>query len=122
VSNQYVIYILQIIVALGVLNVWLLRGGRPTPYRGGGARNLREEFAHYGLPPMAMYVVGALKIACALGLLLGLFLPVLVNPSAAILVILMLGAIGMHIKIKDPLMRSLPAAAMLLLSALILIF
>lgn len=119
--SDYIRFALQVIVGLGILNVWFLRGGRPTPYRGGNKQNLREEFAHYGLPPAAMYAVGFLKVACAIGLLLGLFLPGLVNPSAAILVILMIGAISMHLKVKDPAQRSLPAAIMLLFSVLILL-
>jgi uncharacterized membrane protein YphA (DoxX/SURF4 family) len=120
-SINYLTAVLQIIVALGILNVWLLRSGRATSYRGGGAGSLREEFSNYGLSIRAMYVVGGLKIASAFGLLLGLFLPFLIKPSAAILIILMLGAIAMHLKIKDPLMRSLPAGCILLLSVLILI-
>ena len=112
--------ILQVVVALGILNVWLLRGGKPTAYRGGGARNLRAEFANYGLPPVAMYVVGVLKVGCALGLLIGLWVQSWVDPSAAGLAVLMIGALGMHLKIGDPLIRSVPAAALLVLCGLIL--
>jgi len=41
--------IFQIIVPLGIFNVWLLRIGKTTSYRGGDARTLKEEFAVYGL-------------------------------------------------------------------------
>ena len=47
---EYFRIALQLIVAVGILNVWLLRSGRATPFRGGDARSLREEFAAYGLP------------------------------------------------------------------------
>jgi len=113
--------VLQVFVALGILNVWLLRGGRPTAYRGGGARNLRAEFANYGLPPVVMYVVGVLKVGCAVGLLIGLWAPAWVDPSAAGLAVLMIGALAMHLKIRDPLIRSLPAVTLLILCALILV-
>jgi hypothetical protein len=49
--------LLQIIVGLGLLNVWLLRGRSATPYRGGASRTLQEEFTAYGLPGFAFYVV-----------------------------------------------------------------
>ncbi|HEY5764475.1 MAG TPA: hypothetical protein VIS30_00470 [Candidatus Deferrimicrobiaceae bacterium] len=35
----------RIVIALGLLNVWLLRAGKPTDWRGGDARNMKEEFA-----------------------------------------------------------------------------
>ncbi len=54
--------VLQIVLALGLLNVWLLRTGKATAYRGGAAKNLKEEFATYGLPPFMYYLVGGLKI------------------------------------------------------------
>ena len=34
--------LLQVVVGLGLLNVWLLRGRSATPYRGGASRTLRE--------------------------------------------------------------------------------
>lgn len=117
---EYLLIILQVIVALGILNVWLLRCGKTTPYRGGDASNLRQEFARYGLPVAVMYIVGVLKVGCAIGLLAGIAIPALVQPAAAVLAVLMLVAIGMHLKIKDPLLKSLPASAMLVMSLLII--
>ncbi len=93
--------VLQIVLALGLLNVWLLRTGKATAYRGGAAKNLKEEFATYGLPPFMYYLVGGLKIGCAL----------------ALLAVLMLGALLMHIKVKDPISKSVPAAAMLAMTS-----
>lgn len=104
---------LQVIIALGILNVWCLRARKATGYRGGSARNIEEEFAAYGLPKLAVYLVGAMKVACAIALLLGIWLSVLVLPAASLLALLMVGAIAMHVKIEDPLIKSLPAAVML---------
>ena len=76
----YLQYLLQIAAGLGILNVWLLRFNRGTEYRGGMASNMSEEFVSYGLPPVAVYIVGFLKIVSAIGLLAGIFLPTLVVP------------------------------------------
>ncbi len=114
-----VISILQIAVAAGLLNVWLLRFQRSTPYRGGGARSMREEFAAYGLPEWFRYVIGTLKVGSALCLIAGLWLPFLVFPSALLIAILMLGALAMHLKIRDPLKKSVPALVMLALTIVI---
>jgi hypothetical protein len=107
--------VLQIVIALGILNVWCLRSSKATSYRGGSASNIEEEFATYGLPKSAVYVVGALKISCAVALLLGLWLSILVIPAASLLALLMVGALAMHVKVKDPLVKSLPAAVMLIM-------
>jgi hypothetical protein len=108
---------LQIIVALGLLNVWLVRAKAPTAYRGGSAQSLKEEFATYGLPDWTFYVVGILKVGSALLLLLGIWVksPDLVRLPALIVAGLMVGALAMHAKVKDPLTKSLPALAMLLM-------
>ena len=95
--------IAQLILALGILNVWLLRFDKTTSYRAGTAKNMREEFATYGLPLWFMWVVGGLKILFALSLLVGFWLPELIRPAAIGMAILMLGAIGMHIKVGDEL-------------------
>jgi hypothetical protein len=117
----YIQYLLQIIAALGIFNVWLLRFGQDTEYRGGNASNMSEEFMVYSLPPVAVYIVGFLKIASAIGLLAGIFLQSLVIPSATLLAALMIGASGMHLKIKDPFKKSIPALIMLALCVAILL-
>jgi len=108
---------LQVLVASGLLNVWLVRSSRATGYRGGDAHTIREEFAVYGLPVWFMFVTGALKIGIAVCLLAGLWLPYLVLPASLVLCVLMLGALAMHLKAGDPWMKFLPAVAMLLLGA-----
>lgn len=109
----------QALVAFGLLNVWLLRFHRATAYRGGTATNMREEFAAYGLPAWSCHLVGALKVAAALCLLAGFAYPPLVLPAASVVVVLMLGAIAMHLKVGDPLKKSLPALAVLVMSLVV---
>jgi uncharacterized membrane protein YphA (DoxX/SURF4 family) len=108
---------LQVIVALGLLNVWVVRAKASTAYRGGSAQSLKEEFATYGLPDWTFYVVGILKVGSAILLLLGIWVksPDLVRLPALVVAGLMVGALAMHAKVKDPLTKSLPALAMLLM-------
>ena len=117
----YLQYLLQIVAGLGIFNVWLLRFGQDTEYRGGNASNMREEFVVYGLPTVALYIIGFLKIVSAIGLIAGIFLPLLIAPSAILLAALMIGALVMHFKIKDPIKRSIPALIMLTLCVVILL-
>ena len=114
-----IVVICQVVAALGLLNVWLLRSSQATPYRGGEARSMREEFQAYGLPAWFTWVIGALKIGVAESPLAGLWIPALVLPAALLLCILMLGALAMHVKVHDPLKKSLPALGMLTLALII---
>lgn len=107
----------QTVAALWILNVWFNRFDKDTGYRGGDATNMTEEFAEYGIPEKAMYAVGATKVSLAGAMLAGLRYSRLTVPASAGLAALMVGAIGMHVKVKDPLKRSLPAISVLALSA-----
>ena len=110
---------LQLVVGLGLLNVWVVRSRSATAYRGGDATTLREEFAAYGLPVAAFVTVGALKIGSALVLIAGVWLDLPVAVAAGIVALLMAGAIAMHVKVRDPATKALPASLMLVMSAAI---
>lgn len=112
---------IQIVVALGLCNVWVLRFNRPTPYRGGGAQNMREEFAVYGLSRTFCYVVGVLKLTVATLLIAAVFQPGVGVYASGGLFVLMLGAVLMHFKVGDPVRKAVPAAVMLLFSVLLLV-
>jgi hypothetical protein len=109
----------QWIVGLGILNVWLLRSGKATSFRGGEAKNMKEEFAVYGLPPWFMYLIGACKIPLALMLLAATWIPAWAGPAALGMAVLMAGAVSMHIKVKDSFTKAAPSVTVLALSILI---
>lgn len=108
--------IVQIIIALGLLNVWLLRFRQRSAYRGANAGSMKDEFAAYGMPQWSVYAVGTLKVGLAICLLAGLWFPAVILPSSVILCVLMVGALAMHAKVHDPMKKSLPALVMLALS------
>ena len=111
---KYLKQFLILFVSMVVLNVWLLRFNKATIYRGGDATNLIEEFLVYGIEKPFLYLVGAIKIAAALGLLLGLFYEKFIIPCASIITVLMIGAVAMHFKVSDEAHKFFPAALMLL--------
>jgi uncharacterized membrane protein YphA (DoxX/SURF4 family) len=116
-----VVTVIQIFIALGILNVWLLRYGKETAWRGGDAKNMKEEFAVYGLPAWFVGVVRFLKILFAILLILGVWLPSVTLPAAIGMAVLMLGAVSMHVKVKDPLRKSFPAFSLLVLCVIVAI-
>ncbi len=113
------IMIIQVVIALGIFNVWLMRYGKSSPWRGGNASNMKEEFAVYGLPSWFVGVVGFLKILFATLLIVGIWYPAVTQPAAISIAVLMLGAMSMHFKVKDPLKKSLPSLTLLILSLVV---
>ena len=111
----YLLIPLKLIVALGILNVWLLRRGKASAYRGKDAKNLREEFEVYGLPFSFYCCIGILKVSLALGLIASLWIPSVAQFAAIGMGVLMLGAFFMHMKVKDPISKALPSLAVLAL-------
>lgn len=131
--------ILKLIIALGLLNVWVLRFNQSTSYRGGDANNMKEEFDNYGFASWFMYAIGAFKVVLAGVLLWSVFVIEFTDLKLAIisstqsvdgltaydtidiigllvLSLIMIGAIIMHIKLKDSILKSLPAFLMLAMS------
>jgi len=116
---DYLLITLKLIVSLGILNVWLLRSGKATAYRGKDANTLREEFAVYGLPFPIFCLIGILKVSFAVALIASLWIPSFAQPAAIGLGALMLGAFVMHLKVKDPLSKAIPSVAVLAMCAAI---
>ncbi len=110
---------LKLIVGLSILNVWLIRSKKSTAWRGGDSNNITEEFKNYGLPVWFMYLVGTVKVGLAILLIASIFYPQVEAVAAYGIAFLMLGAVSMHIKISDPLKKSLPAFTFLVLSLVI---
>ncbi len=116
-----ILIVFQAVIALSVLKVWLINFNRSSRWRGGNAMSMREEFEAYGLPDWFLYMVGFLKVAFSFGLLAGIWFPELVVISAAGIAFFMFFAILMHIKLKDSIVKSIPAITFLTLSILIVL-
>ena len=111
--------LLRLAVGISLLHVWLFRFAKPSPYRGGAANDMVEEFTEYGLPQGLVWIVGSFKVAAATALILSIFIPSLTLPAAALISFLMAGAIAMHVRIKDRLIKSVPAATLLVMTLIV---
>ena len=116
------IIILQVFVAVTIYNVWFIRAGRSTQYRGGDAKSLKQEFSKYGLPSWTFYAIGTIKVLAATGVFVGIWIPELTMVSAAVLGLMMLGAFTMHMKIHDSLKQAMPSLTLLIFCVLIILF
>ena len=120
ISDQQLVSLFQVVIGLSVMRVWTINFNKSTPWRGGGARNMKDEFTAYGLPMWMVYFGGILKVIFSSGLIAGLWIPELISFSASGIAIFMFFAILMHVKIKDPIKKSIPALTFMVLSLLII--
>ena len=116
-----IINLINIIIALGIFNVWIIRFNKKTDFRGGNALNLKEEFKVYGLPKWFMYLIGFFKLSFALILILGIWFKSISIYAIYGMTILMIGAILMHLKVNDPFKKYVPALSILILLATLII-
>ena len=77
---------------------------------------LKREFDRYHFGPQRT-LIGGLQLCAALGLLAGLSEPWMGRAAAAGLALMMLGAVGVRIKIKDTFLQTIPALFYLVLNA-----
>lgn len=112
--------LLQLIIAVVIMAVWLVRPRLETNYRAGNATNIFEEFEVYGLPNWSVYLVGGIKLSLAVLLIVGIWYSSVVQYAALGMGILMAGAIVCHLKTRgDPLSRATPASLMLLMCIIV---
>ncbi len=85
-----------------------------------GSRAMVAEFERYHLAPYRA-LIGALELAAGAGLLAGLRFRPLLLLSAAGLACMMLGAIVVRLRVRDPLVSAIPAVLLLCLNLFILL-
>ena len=102
----------MLILKIAVTLAFLFAGGAKLA----GAKPLIEQFDEFGLPLWLMRAIGILEVAGAIGL----WINALAFWAALGLGLLMIGAVGNHIKAGHPFARSAPAAMLLLLCVLVL--
>jgi len=105
---------LQLIVGVSILCVWLWRANVPTNFRVGQAQSLREEVTEAGFPDYVYDVMRIVKPIFAFFLIMGIVWNPITLPCMAFTTIFMIGAVVMHIKVRDNLIKMLPAVTLLL--------
>lgn len=99
---------LQALVAASIFFVWVVRYA-----------NIVTEFHQFGLPDWLRDFVGVLKLTFALFLLIGIERGGFAVIGGVAIAVLMGAAVVTHLRVHNPVVRMLPAATLLLLSAAI---
>ncbi|MGW1798742.1 DoxX family protein [Streptomyces sp. NPDC001984] len=82
---------------------------------------MRQAAAHVGMTTTHYRLLGALEVAAAAGLLAGLRITALGAAASGGLILLMAGAVVVHLRSSDPAARCLPAAVVGALAAVHLV-
>jgi DoxX-like family len=75
-----------------------------------GTGTARANAEHLGVSPQLSRLIGIAELAAVVGLLAGIVVKPLAIATAAAVVLLMVGAIGYHLKARDKVAAVLPAA------------
>lgn len=113
------INISQIFLAAAMFDVWLFRYRTPGIFRGGDSQTMEEEFRVYGLPDWFRTLVRVLKLGAGVLMIVGLWSVPVAFIAGVGLTVLMGGAVSMHIKVRDPLYKSIPSFSFFVLCLLI---
>jgi uncharacterized membrane protein YkgB len=106
------------VVLAAVLALALTAAGVPKIAKLASAR---DNAVHLNLPMNLSRGIGALEVAAAGGLLIGFVLPWLAIAAAIGVVLLMIGAVIAHARMKDPMPMMLPAIGYAMLAAAVLV-
>ena len=86
-----------------------------------GADQMVDEFHRYRYPQWFRVVTGSVEVSGALGMLVGIFRPVVAPFAGLFLTATMVGALATHLRIKDPVGKMAPPAMLLVLSTTVLV-
>jgi uncharacterized membrane protein YkgB len=112
----YITIFFQLFLGIAMYDVWLFRYRTPGIFRGGDSTTMEEEFKVYGLSDSFRNLVRVLKLSAGTLILAGVWIDWAALIGGAMLVVLMAGAVSMHIKVKDPLYKAIPSFSFLLMS------
>ncbi|UXY32363.1 DoxX family protein [Streptomyces sp. HUAS TT20] len=94
-----------IVLAVLLAGIFLLLGSAKLA----AVPAMRQAAAHVGMTTTHYRLLGALEVAAAAGLLLGLRITALGAAASVGLILLMAGAVVVHLRSGDPAARCLPA-------------
>ncbi len=109
ISLNSLFYICKVLLSVSLFYVWVVR-----------YENIKKEFIQYKLPNWLRDLVGILKLSFSLMILSSD--RNLVWMGSMGIIILMIGALATHVRVKNPLSKMIPAISLSFLCGLIIYF
>ena len=104
---QILAIILQVLLGLAFLGA----GGQKLA----ASEEMVNDFERFGYPRWFLYATGAVEITGAIGMLAGIFVPLVGALAGMWLAAVMLGALFTHLRTKDSASKMVPALVLLVL-------
>ena len=105
---------LQLFIGVSIMIIWIARTTVAPSYRVGNAQTLSEEFTEAGLTEGLYQVMRVLKPIFAFLLVIGIVYDPFFIPCMTFTTLAMLGAVVAHIKVKDNIIKMIPAITLLM--------
>lgn len=105
---------LQLFIGVSIMIIWIARTTVASSYRVGNAQTLSEEFTEAGLTQGVYMVMRVLKPIFAFLLVIGIVYDPFFVPCMTFTTLAMLGAVMAHIKVKDNIIKMIPAITLLM--------
>jgi len=105
---EIILPLLQLIVSLSVLFIWTFR-----------YHIIQKEFREFKIDPVTRNIVGTLKISISTLLIIGIWMPDLIAPSAVIMGSLMVGAQYYHKSANSSIEKRVPSLLLFFICLLI---
>ncbi len=86
-----------------------------------GPKPVRENFKHLGVPNFFRILTGIVQLIGGIGSFIGIFVSLLSALSSIWIILIMIVALGLHVRIKEPFKKNIPAIAVSILALLVLI-
>ena len=106
-SNEILFLACKVFIAVALFYVWVVR-----------YENIKKEFLEYQLPSWLRDLVGILKLSFSVMIISNN--KDLVWIGSMWIIILMMGALGTHFKVKNPIQKMIPAIALSILCLIII--
>lgn len=103
-----------LLIGFGVLTAVILLGAGGSMVA--GVPKMREAAEHFSIPWGLYRILGASELVLAIGVIAGIWLNALGLISGIVVLLVMLAAIGFHIRFGDPAKEAIPAIATLVIS------
>ncbi|HEV7806961.1 MAG TPA: DoxX family protein [Solirubrobacteraceae bacterium] len=86
-----------------------------------GQQKMVDDFERWGYQPAVLAATGAVEVLAAVLLLVGIAIDALAITGGLLVVVVMIGALWTHTRVKDPVAMWAPAAVLLVLALVLLV-
>lgn len=86
-----------------------------------GSKPVRKNFEHLGVSNLFRILTGIVQLIGGFGSLIGIFISPFLTLASMWIILTMIVAIGLHVRIREPFKKNIPALAVSIMALLVLV-